>query len=64
MVEIRKDIKGHKGLYQISNLGRVRPLDRKVYQWGRMQLYEKSLGAKRVQVSSGVFMGRQGRLWL
>ena len=31
-IEIWKDIKGYEGLYQISNHGRVRSLDRVVYQ--------------------------------
>lgn len=31
MEEIWKDIKGYEGLYQVSNLGRVRSLDREVY---------------------------------
>lgn len=30
MKEIWKDIKGYEGLYQISNLGRVKSLQRKV----------------------------------
>ena len=30
MEEIWKDIEGYKGLYQVSNLGRVRSLDRRV----------------------------------
>lgn len=32
MVEVWKDIKDFEGLYQVSNLGRVRSLDRTVYQ--------------------------------
>lgn len=27
-----KDVKGYEGIYQVSNLGRVKSLDRKVYQ--------------------------------
>lgn len=30
MKEVWKDIKGYEGLYQISNLGNVKSLDRKV----------------------------------
>ena len=30
MEEIWKDIKEYEGLYQVSNLGRVRSLDKKV----------------------------------
>ena len=33
MEEIWKDIEGYEGLYQVSNLGRVRSLDRYVKQW-------------------------------
>lgn len=32
MREVWKDIKGYEGLYQVSNLGRVKSLDRVVYQ--------------------------------
>lgn len=32
MREVWKDIKGYEGLYQVSNLGRVKSLDRIVYQ--------------------------------
>ena len=37
MEEIWKDIKGYEGLYQVSNLGRVKSLKRKVYA-GRNRL--------------------------
>ena len=33
MVEIWKDIKGYEGIYQVSNFGRVRSLERKVYNY-------------------------------
>lgn len=33
MKEIWKDIEGYEGLYQVSNLGRVRSLDRKVWNY-------------------------------
>lgn len=39
-IEIWKDIKGYEGLYQVSNLGNVKSLDRTVYQknkFGKMQ---------------------------
>lgn len=35
MEEIWKDIKGYEGIYQVSNLGKVRSLDRYKYQKGR-----------------------------
>lgn len=33
MKEIWKDIEGYEGIYQVSNLGRVRSLDRKVWNY-------------------------------
>ena len=33
MKDIWKDIKGYEGLYQISNTGKVRSLDRKVWNY-------------------------------
>lgn len=33
MIEIWKDIKGYEGIYQVSNFGRVRSLDRKVHNY-------------------------------
>lgn len=39
--EIWKDIGGYEGLYQVSNLGRVRSLDRMVGdRWGGKRLYK------------------------
>lgn len=35
MKEIWKDIEGYEGLYQASNLGRIRSLDREIIQWNR-----------------------------
>lgn len=32
--EVWKDIKGYEGLYQVSNLGRVKTLERKIYNNG------------------------------
>ena len=37
--EIWKDIKGYEGLYQVSNLGRVKSLERQV--WNRFQMVNK-----------------------
>lgn len=39
MEEIWKDIKGYEGLYQVSNLGRVRSLDRTVSYCGRTRKF-------------------------
>lgn len=41
--EFWKDIKGYEGLYQVSSLGRVRSLDRELYQQGRVQRYKGAL---------------------
>lgn len=44
MCEIWKDIKGYEGLYQVSNLGRVKSLDRVVeYKDGKKCLYKSKL---------------------
>lgn len=39
MEEIWKDVKGYEGLYQVSNLGRIKSLERKV--WNRFQYVPK-----------------------
>lgn len=41
MKEIWKDIKGYEGLYQVSNLGKVRSLDRKVIQFNGFRNIER-----------------------
>lgn len=38
--EVWKDIPQYEGLYQVSNLGRVKSLDRKVIQWNRFKNIE------------------------
>lgn len=38
--EIWKDILGYEGLYQVSTLGRVRSVDRAIYQQGRIVNYK------------------------
>lgn len=40
MIEIFKDIKGYEGFYQVSNLGRVRSLDRFIYVEGKKRKYK------------------------
>lgn len=41
MKEIWKDIKGYEGLYQVSNLGKVRSLDRKIlFKNGHIQFFK------------------------
>lgn len=46
MIEIFKDIKGYEGLYQVSNFGRVRSLDRYIYVDGKKGKYRKFLKGK------------------
>lgn len=41
MQEIWKDIEWYEGLYQISNLGRVKSLDRFVKNWYKSWYYKK-----------------------
>lgn len=45
MQEIWKDIKGYEGLYQVSNLGRIKSLERKTFgnKYGVHKLKEKIL---------------------
>lgn len=35
-----KDVKGYEGIYQVSNLGRVKSLDRKVYQKNKSNKFQ------------------------
>lgn len=51
MEEIWKDIKGYEGLYQVSNLGRVRSLDREV-DCMRGEYIEKRLYKGRIKKPS------------
>ena len=43
MEEIWKDIEGYEGLYQVSNFGRVKSLDRVVFskRWGGLYMHIK-----------------------
>ena len=49
MEEIWKNIKGYEGLYQVSNLGRIKSLKRKVYAGnGKMRWqYERIMSSKK-----------------
>ena len=51
MVEVWKDIKGYEGLYQISNLGRIKSLKRKVR-------YQNSFKTLKERIK-GTFIGKQ-----
>ena len=44
-MEIWKDIKGYKGLYQVSSLGRVKSLKREFYSGMNYQL-KKSIAVR------------------
>ena len=52
--EIWKDIKGYEGLYQVSNLGRIKSLKRKVR-------YQNSFKTLKERIK-GTFIGKQGYL--
>lgn len=43
MKEIWKDIKGYEGLYQVSNLGRIKSLERYVKNHDAMQYHEEKI---------------------
>lgn len=43
MVEVWKDIPGYEGLYQISNLGRVKSLERWVQNYGKLQHHPEKI---------------------
>ena len=43
MEEIWKDIPGYEGYYQVSNLGRVKSLDRKVWKFGKQWVNMKGV---------------------
>lgn len=40
-MEIWKDIKGYEGLYQVSNYGRVKSLERIINQWNRFKVCKR-----------------------
>ena len=35
MIEVWKPVKGYEGIYEVSSYGRVRSIDRDIYQVGR-----------------------------
>lgn len=58
--EIWKDIKGYEGLYQVSNLGRVRSMDR----YDSLKHFRKGRILKQSKINSGyltVSLGRNNR---
>lgn len=57
MQEIWKDIKDYEGIYQVSNLGRVRSLDRYVNFRGGKKFYKgKLMSLKKVTRNNGVYL--------
>lgn len=46
MEEIWKDIKGYEGLYQVSNMGRIKSLERNVISYNRWGIYERTVKSK------------------
>ena len=50
MKEIFKDIKGYEGLYQVSNLGNIRSLDRKIKNRNDIQKLHDSISNYHTQL--------------
>jgi len=48
MMEIWKDINGYEGLYQVSNLGRVKSLERYKQNHSKLQLIPEKIKSKRI----------------
>lgn len=48
LAELWKDIKGYEGIYQVSNLGRVRSLDKKTYQKNKFGKFQHVLHKGRI----------------
>ena len=66
-MEIWKDIKEYEGLYQVSNLGRVKSLPRLVTQWNRFQnitysIPEKILSLQIVNNYYSVKLSKKGKI--
>lgn len=51
-IEIWKDIKDYEGLYQVSNLGNVRSLDKIIYQKNKMGKNQKHIYKGKVLIGS------------
>ena len=52
-MEIWKNIKGYEGLYQVSNMGRVKSLERKIPQWRGGERVQKERILKQVVTHNG-----------
>ncbi len=55
MEEIWKDIKGYEGLYQVSNLGRVKSLDRYVNYKNKSKAVRKGV-IRKAKIGKGYFL--------
>jgi hypothetical protein len=55
MQEIWKDIKGYEGLYQVSNLGRVKSLERYKTNWSKKQCVKERV-LKPILANTGYYM--------
>jgi hypothetical protein len=56
MDEIWKDIKGHEGLYQVSNLGRVKSLKREVFhRKGNLNIKERILKPHKSGLKNNIY---------
>lgn len=60
MEEVWKDISGYEGLYQVSNLGRVRSLDREVV----CKLYTRRIKGKFLSLTRAGFIKKDGSYYL
>lgn len=56
MQEIWKDVRGYEGLYQVSNLGRVKSLERQV----KLRQYTKNLPEKNMKLT----LNKRGYLYV
>lgn len=66
-MEIWKDIKGYEGLYQVSNLGRVKSLERYVENNGGLQKKEEAIKATRIDTggyySTDLYINNEQKTW-
>lgn len=65
-MEIWKDIKDYEGLYQVSNLGRVKSLPRLITQWNRFKnitypVPEKILSPRMINDYYSVTLSKEGK---
>lgn len=51
MKEVWKDIKGYEGLYQVSNLGRVRSLNKNTITYNRWGKFERTVKGRILRIN-------------